>query len=146
MSDLYLDLRRRIPLVAEWTDVGDEEMERAQARLGLSDERLARLIPISAKTWVRWKRRGQIPTHYLPKVAPILGFEIVPMEPVEIAVATQTSVVTPDLRESLAELVELSRRQAEIAERSEAALGRIELAIRETDAAPRRVRRVAKNA
>lgn len=77
MSDLYLDLKRRIPVVTEWTNVGSEEMQRAQDRMGLSDERLARLVPVSAKTWVRWKRRGQIPTHLLPKVAPLLGFELV---------------------------------------------------------------------
>ena len=120
-------------------------MEEAQARTGLSDERLAREIPISAKTWVRWKRRGQIPTHYLQKVAPILGFEVVPLEPVRVEVAESGQpagavIVTSDLRESLATVVELVQRLAETSERSEGALGRIERAIDGLEQAPRRVR------
>lgn len=104
MSDLYLDLKRRIPVVTDWTDIGEEEMERAQARTGLSDEKLSRLIPVSAKTWVRWKRRGQIPTHLLPKVAPLLGFELV--EPAPRPLPGQEA---DDLLESLAVLVDLVR-------------------------------------
>jgi hypothetical protein len=145
VSDLYLDLRRRIPVVAEWTTVGTDAMEEAQDRTGLSDERLAREIPISAKTWVRWKRRGQIPTHLLPKVAPILGFEVVPLEPlrVEVANAAQSAgavIVTSDLRESLATLVDLVQRLAETSERTEGALGRIERAIGGLEQPPRRAR------
>lgn len=104
MSDLYLDLKRRIPVVTEWTSVGSDEMERAQDRTGLSDEKLARLIPVSSKTWVRWKRRGEIPTHLLPKVAPILGFELVDPDPIPI----QRQVAVPDLQEALAVLVDLT--------------------------------------
>lgn len=129
MSDLYLDLKRRIPVVTDWTDVGEEEMERAQARTGLSDERLARLIPVSAKTWVRWKRRGQIPTHLLPKVAPLLGFEMVPLEPITVGLASEAVVVTPDLRESLAVLVDLVRAISESTRSLDARLARIELAM-----------------
>jgi hypothetical protein len=146
MSDLYLDLRRRIPVVADWTDVGTEAMEEAQSRTGLSDERLAREIPVSAKTWVRWKRRGQIPTHLLPKVAPLLGFEMVPLEPVRIAVPDAVPsewVFTNDLRESLATMVALLQRIAEISERSEGALGRIERAIAAPGQAPARAKRKA---
>jgi hypothetical protein len=106
VSDLYLDLRRRIPVVTEWTDVGSEDMERAQDRTGLSDERLARLIPVSAKTWVRWKRRGAIPTHLLPKVAPILGFELVSPTLTQLEVG---GTLPADLRESLAVLIDLVR-------------------------------------
>lgn len=147
MSDLYLDLRRRIQVVAEWTDVGTEEMETAQARTGLSDEKLAGKIPVSSKTWVRWKRRGQIPTHLLPKVAPILGFELVPLEPVRVEVpscdhATSGEVLlTPGLLESVPTLVDLLQRQAEISERSEDALGRIEQAIHELGRSQPRARR-----
>jgi hypothetical protein len=146
VSDLYLDLRRRIPVVTEWTTVGSKEMEDAQARTGLSDERLARMIPISSKTWTRWKKRGQIPTHLLPKVAPILGFELVTIEPLQIPVAGDqpvsegTLVLTPALRESVAVLVELVQRLAETAERNEGALGRIEQAIHARAPARRRAR------
>ena len=111
MSDLYLDLKRRIPVVTEWTDVGTEEMERAQARTGLSDEKLAAQIHIATKTWSRWKRRGQIPPHLLQRVAPILGFELVPLAPTPLEVPVEGSysavLVTTDLRESLATIVEL---------------------------------------
>lgn len=144
MSDLYLDLKRRIPVVTEWTDVGTEEMERAQARTGLSDERLARRIPISSKTWGRWKKRGQIPTHLLPKVAPLLGFELVPLQPTPLEVATDgpqsTVLVTTDLRESLEVIVELLIRIANSIEENADRLDRIQRSMPELAPAQRRAR------
>lgn len=140
-----MDLKRRIPVVAEWTDVGTKEMERGQARTGLSDEKFAHMIPVSAKTWSRWKKRGRIPTHSLPKVAPLLGFELVPFEPVPLEIPGTTEplgavLVTTDLRESLATIVDLLQRMAETMERSEDALGRIEQAILAPGSARRRAR------
>lgn len=139
MSDLYLDLKRRIPVVTDWTDVGTEEMDRAQQRTGLSDERLARLIPVAARTWVRWKRRGQIPTHLLPKVAPILGFEMVPADPIPIGIATEAIIFTPDLRESLATMVGLLHAIAEELGEVRDVLLRIEQATLAPQPARRRV-------
>lgn len=132
MSDLYLDLRHRIHVVTEWTEIPTEELQRAQDRIGLSDEKVARRIPVSVKTWSRYKKRGAVPTHLLPRIAPILGFELIPVEPIQIPItdgdpsAPGAIMAPPDLRESLATLIDLVQRLAETAEHCEAALGRIE--------------------
>jgi hypothetical protein len=81
MSDLYLELRSRIPVVADRTAVGRDRLDAAQRAVGLSNERLARLIPISEKTWRRWKDRGEVPTYALPKVAQALRLELVSASP-----------------------------------------------------------------
>lgn len=82
MSDLYLELRSRIPVVALRTTIGQARLQEAQDSVGLSNERLARLIPISEKTWRRWKEAGEVPTYALPRVAEALGLELVkPVRP-----------------------------------------------------------------
>lgn len=77
MSDLYVELRSRIPVVASRTEIGTSRLEAAQSAVGLSNERLARLIPVSEKTWRRWKAAGQVPTYALPTVAKALRLELV---------------------------------------------------------------------
>jgi hypothetical protein len=76
MSDLYLDLRSRIPVVAARTRIGTQQIQDAQNRTGFSNERIARDIHVSEKTWRRWKKAGEIPTASLPAVAQTLGLEI----------------------------------------------------------------------
>ena len=76
MSDLYLTLRHRLEAVAEWVTIGIDVFGDAQKRLGLSDERAARLVPVSVRTWIRWRQRGQVPIHSLDRVAQILELEI----------------------------------------------------------------------
>lgn len=76
MSDLYLTLRHRLDAVAEWVTIGIDVWNDAQKALGLSDERAARLVPVSARTWIRWRQRGQVPIHTLDRVAQILDLEI----------------------------------------------------------------------
>lgn len=76
MSDLYLTLRHRLDAVAEWVTIGADVWNDAQKRLGLSDERAARLVPVSGRTWIRWRQRGQVPIHSLERVAQILELEI----------------------------------------------------------------------
>lgn len=76
MSDLYLVLRRRLDAVADWVELGVEAMSSAQKALGLSDERAARLVPVSGRTWTRWRAQGRVPAHSVDKVAAILGLEI----------------------------------------------------------------------
>lgn len=76
MSDLYLDLRARIPVVAARTVIGTARIQEAQDRVGLSNERIARLIPVSERTWRRWKEAGTIPTASLGRVAEVLGMEL----------------------------------------------------------------------
>lgn len=87
MSDIYLELKRRIPVIAARTHIGREELQRAQDTVGLSNERLARRIPVSEKTWRRWKDAGEVPTAWLPKIAEVLRLELVepPREIVEAA-------------------------------------------------------------
>jgi DNA-binding transcriptional regulator YiaG len=127
LSDLYLDLKHRIPVVGEWVEIGREEMQRAQKRLGLSDERLARLIPVSEKTWRRWKARGAIPVQWLARAAEALDLELVRAEPVRVA---QPGAVPADaLLESLAVLVDLTRELAETTQEILSSLRRIEQAM-----------------
>jgi hypothetical protein len=81
MSDLYLELRSRIPVVASRTEIGRDRLEAAQSATGLSNERIARLIPVSEKTWRRWKEAGTVPTYALPRVAEALRLELVEVSP-----------------------------------------------------------------
>lgn len=85
MSELYLVLRRRLEAVAEWVHIGTEEMQAAQDRLGLSNERLAPELFIVSKTWERWKARGAVPRSQLAHVAHVLGLEVESSAPVRIA-------------------------------------------------------------
>lgn len=74
---MYLELKHRIPVIAARTHIGREELQRAQDTVGLSNERIARLIPVSEKTWRRWKEAGEVPTAVLPQVAKVLRLELV---------------------------------------------------------------------
>lgn len=76
MSDLYLELRSRIPVVADQTQIGEQRIQELQDRTGLSNEAVARVVHVSEKTWRRWKKQGSIPTASLPAVARALGFEL----------------------------------------------------------------------
>jgi hypothetical protein len=76
VSDLYPILRHRLEPVSDWVDIGTKEMAAAQKASGLSDEKLARKIPISTRTWIRWKKRGQVPIFHIDLVADVLKMEI----------------------------------------------------------------------
>lgn len=76
MSDIYLELRSRIAVVAEQTVLGTQRIQDAQSAVGLSNEAVARKIPVSEKTWRRWKKAGEIPTASLPAVARALRLEL----------------------------------------------------------------------
>lgn len=76
MADLYLVLRSRLEAVAEWINLGVAEMSAAQKSLGLSDERIAREVSVSTRTWIRWRQRGQVPVYMLDRVAEVLQLEI----------------------------------------------------------------------
>lgn len=76
MSDLYVELLSRIPVVAEQTHLGEQRIQELQSRAGLSNEAVARVVHVSEKTWRRWKKLGAIPTASLPAVARALGFEL----------------------------------------------------------------------
>lgn len=80
MSDMYLELRSRIPIVAEQTQLGTQRIRDAQARVGLSNEAIARIVHISEKTWRRWKNQGSIPTASLPAAARALRLELHELE------------------------------------------------------------------
>jgi DNA-binding transcriptional regulator YiaG len=81
MSDLYVELRTRIPVVAEQTVLGSQRIDEAQKRAALSNEAVARLVPVSEKTWRRWKQRGAIPTASLPAVARALRLDLFELAP-----------------------------------------------------------------
>lgn len=72
-----MELKTRIPVVTNWVPVGTARLQEAQTATGLSNERLARQIPVSSKTWERWKAKGAIPASSLPAVAKALRLELV---------------------------------------------------------------------
>lgn len=98
MSDLYVELRTRIPVVTQWVEIGTERLQQAQDATGLSDERLAREIPVSVKTWYRWKKRGAVPADSLDALARVLDIEVRrPGErPLQVAVPTPQDVAAPE--------------------------------------------------
>lgn len=77
MSDMYLVLRRRLNSVAtEWLDIPTDVVKEARKRKGLSYESAARQVPVAAKTWERWEKRGRVPLFHVDKIAQILALEI----------------------------------------------------------------------
>ena len=67
--------------MASRTPVDRELLDEAQGRVGLSNERLAALIPVSEKTWRRWKAAGAIPTYALGRIAEVLQLELTEVQP-----------------------------------------------------------------
>ena len=61
MSDLYLVLRSRLPVVKEWAILGTKPMKEARLRLGLGYETMARKLPVSSKTYERYEKAGRVP-------------------------------------------------------------------------------------
>lgn len=112
MSELYLVLRSRLEAVAEWVTIGDE-LTLAQKARGFSDERVAREFPVSTRTWIRWRTRGQVPIHMLDRAAEILHLEIErPARrsvalPEEEAVAQALDLLSAQIAERDAELTRL---------------------------------------
>lgn len=88
MSATYLELTTRIPVVAAQTEIGSARLQEAQEATGLSNESIARQIPVSTKTWERWKKMGRVPTASLPAVAKALNLTIVRpvLDPLEVEV------------------------------------------------------------
>lgn len=106
MSDLYLELRARIPVVAEQTHIGTARLAEAQKVSGLSNEAIARRVHISEKTWRRWKKVGEVPTPSLPAVASALGLELGPDDELR-----ELRAALSEVRQELAEIQPL-REQA----------------------------------
>jgi hypothetical protein len=113
MSDLYLVLRERIEEVSSWHHLGKEVLREAQQALGLSDEKLAREIPVSTRTWIRWKDRGAVPAQSLDRVAAVLGLEIERRRPPAIEVLEGDGEEESALEEQVREL---AARQSEVIE------------------------------
>lgn len=90
MSDLYLVLRSRLEPVGkrfEWVDLGPSVMLEARKRLGLSREAIARKLNLSAKTYERYEKSGQVPKHELRNIAGVLELQVEETE--------RTTVVMP---------------------------------------------------
>jgi len=77
MSDMYLELRSKIAVVAQKTYLGTARRPEAQDAVVLSNEAIARRIPCSEKTWRRYKQSGYVPTALLPTVAKVLNLDLV---------------------------------------------------------------------
>jgi hypothetical protein len=106
MSDMYLELKTRIPVIAAKTHIGRERLQTAQDNVGLSNERVARLIPVSEKTWRRWKDAGEVPTASLRRVAEVLRMELVSAAPTPVEIEPQIRTLQEEVSASLAALLD----------------------------------------
>lgn len=111
---MYLELKSKIPVVAARTAVGRERLQAAQDAVGLSNERLARLIPVSTKTWERWKKAGEIPTQWLPQVARALRLELVEAPAVPAVVELRPTAAEPLLARVAETVADLAEGQQEL--------------------------------
>lgn len=93
MSGIYLVLRRRLEELTKWVTLGSDVMKGARDALGLSYEAVARQVPVSAKTYERWEKRGQVPAPTVDRLAEILRLEL--------ERAPKTSVTIEEDEESL---------------------------------------------
>lgn len=128
MSDLYLELTSRIAVVAQKTYLGTQRIQDAQDVSGLSNEAIARLVPISEKTWRRWKEAGTIPTASLPTVAKALGFDLKELDPAvserieqladELRATQRSLAVLPDVQAALARIEALLHGPGDAAQQS----------------------------
>jgi hypothetical protein len=70
--------------MAEWVPIGTEVMREAMLKRGFSsNEKVARAIPVSTRTWERWIKSGSVPRLQLPRVAEVLDLELAPEQPLE---------------------------------------------------------------
>lgn len=74
--DLYLVLRERLEAVADTIHIDAEILHDAQNARGFSNERIARELFISEKTWRRWKAKAAIPADRVDDVAEVLNLDI----------------------------------------------------------------------
>ncbi len=74
--DLYLVLRERLEAVADTIHIDAEILHEAQNARGFSNERIARELYISEKTWRRWKAKSAIPADRVDDVAKVLNLDI----------------------------------------------------------------------
>jgi transcriptional regulator with XRE-family HTH domain len=76
MSDMYLILRSRLTEVADWLELGAQEMKEARKAQGLSYESASRLLHVSSKTYERREKAGRWPAHDIASLASVLHLEI----------------------------------------------------------------------
>lgn len=101
--DLYLVLRERLEAVADTINIDSHILAESQQARGFSNERIARELYISEKTWRRWKTAGGIPAARLADVEKVLNLDI--ERPVRQRVVLADDLVTePASDEVLARL------------------------------------------
>jgi hypothetical protein len=124
MSELELVLRRRLEQVRKGIQVGRETLQAAQDATGLSNEKLARELHVSTKTWERWKKAGEIPSYYVSEVAGVLRLEI--ERPVHRIPGADPDDRLGELLAGVATLLESSREGLELLTALDERLARLE--------------------
>ena len=78
VSDVYLDLKARIPVVArtKFTTVDAALLDRRRKQLGLTHLDVATELGFVERTWMRWLERGSVPTRNVKDVARILQLDL----------------------------------------------------------------------
>lgn len=106
MSELYLTLRRRLEVVTDWVEIGEDVMRQARHSKGLSMEAVSRMVHVSSKTYDRWEKRGAVPRQHVELVASALelGIERVPAGTIRLEPGTN-GTAEERFEAALAELV-----------------------------------------
>ena len=102
---MYLVLRRRLDEVKQWIPLGTDVMK--TARGSRSYETIARLIPVSSKTYERYEKRGAVPREMVDPVARVLGLVIERPEfvPVKLRLTEEQREAVDDRLDAIQDLV-----------------------------------------
>lgn len=113
--------------MAEWTTFGADTLSEAQKRLGLSDERVARQIPVATRTWIRWRQAHRVPTAHVPRVAEILALEVASERRLRVVTQPQEASDVARLEDKLDQVLGEVQRLREGQDAIELRLGRLEV-------------------
>lgn len=122
MSELELVLRRRLQAVRKGVRIGTDTLQTAQDATGLSNERLARELHVSTKTWERWKKAGEVPVYHLDDVARELSLQIERPEGPRVRLPEPQTQMLQELAADVRELLAESREALDRLERIESML------------------------
>lgn len=108
MSELYLVLKTRLDDVTKWVPLGTTVMREAREAQGISYETVSRAVHVSAKTYERWEKRGEVPNTALEAVADVLRLQVERSDSrsiVEVADAKSAEDRLDRLEEQVAEVL-----------------------------------------
>ena len=121
---MAVDLRSRLSVVAagDWVTIGSDVLRDAQTRLRLSNYKLASMIPVSERTWTRWREAGRVPVEHVDNVAEVLHLELERIPPKRIRVGFEQGSAVERFADAVEVFVAGVARLEKVADRLEAEL------------------------